>query len=520
MNKLGILIKNYLLLSWGEIKYRKSRGRSSKGSLILIAVLGLFIIFSMTGSAIGQIYSYQPLGAAHLALAYSLLLGMVVSLLMAIMRGAVSNSAADAELLLALPVQRRTVIIAKSCSKYLFEIWPMAVFFLPALIAYAVIIGGGVGLVLRGLLLVLLTPLLTVGVSYILNWLFFKLGGRIKNPQTITTVLTMVFLVLYLVFIFSINTNAVTAADIAELQQGYYAFVPVAWGTEFAVFGSLGGLLLFACVTVLPFLLGVWLYAGIFGRRQRSWHSRSKEIDYRARTPYQALLKKELARYFGSAAYLINTGFGMVLLALLTVVVAVGRDSFLGGLLPQLGGMLPLILILIFCFCIATCYVSACSISMEGASLWILKAAPLRSREVLRAKLTVHLLVTLPLTVVCTLILSLLLRFSPAQSLAAVLLPAAYCLMTGLLGLVVNLKNPKLEWDSEDKVVKQSTAAMLGLLGGIAPAAAVFIPYFLFFAGSISFELLYLIALIVFLLLSAALWLWLRRRGEALFEAL
>ena len=61
------------------------------------------------------------------------------------------------------------------------------------------------GLLLRGILLVLLIPLLSVGLSYLLNWLFFKTGSKIKNPQTVTTVLTMVFLVLYFVFIFTIN---------------------------------------------------------------------------------------------------------------------------------------------------------------------------------------------------------------------------------------------------------------------------------------------------------------------------
>ena len=47
MNKLGILIKNYLLLAWGEIKYKKKKGGRNIGSLALIVVLGAFLIFAV-----------------------------------------------------------------------------------------------------------------------------------------------------------------------------------------------------------------------------------------------------------------------------------------------------------------------------------------------------------------------------------------------------------------------------------------------------------------------------------------
>ncbi len=520
MNKLGILIKNYLLLAWGEMKYKKKKNGRSIGSVALIVILGAFLIFTMGSSAVGQIYAYQPFGMAHIALAYSLMLALVVSLLMAIMRGSMGSNTADAELLLSLPVTRQEVILAKSCSKYIFELWPMVVFFLPAVVAYTVIMDAGLGLLLRGLLLVLLIPLLSVGLSYLLNWLFFKTGSKIKNPQTVTTVLTMVFLVLYFVFIFTINTDVATMADLSEIENTYYSFAPVAWGTEFMLSGAISQLLLFACITVLPFALGVWLYAGIFGRSHRTWHSTKTSIDYRVKTPYQALLKKEVSRYFGSSAYFVNTGFGMVMLLLLTVVVIIGKGSFLADILPFLGNLVPIIIILFACFCIATCYVSACSISLEGKSLWILKVLPVKTRDIFLAKLTNHLIVNLPVTLVCSVALVLVLGLPASQAWAVILLPCAYCLLTGVMGLVINLKNPKLEWDGEDKVVKQSTAAILGMLCGMLPAVIVFVPYFIFLQGLVSWTAIYLIALAFFLCLSLGMWIWVREQGREIFEAL
>ena len=85
---------------------------------------------------------------------------------------------------------------------------------------------------------------------------------------------------------------------------------------------------------------------------------------------------------------------------------------------------------------------------------------------------------------------------------------------------MINLKNPKMDWDGEDKVVKQSTAAILGMLCGMLPAAIVFIPYFVFLQGIVSWTAIYLIALALFICAALIMWLWLRDRGEEIFEAL
>lgn len=522
MNKLIILIKNYLLIFLGELKYKKKTGKMGRfgGSLATVVILGLFLIFIMGSSAAGQIYVYQPFGLAHLGLYNNLLLTLLLSLMLAILRGSMGSSAADAELLLALPLKRQTIIVAKSCSKYLFELWPSLVIFLPALVVYVVIAEAGAAQLLRGLLLFLLIPLLSVGISYILNWLFFKLGSKLKNPQTVTTVLSMVFLAGYLVFTFSLNSGAATAADVSALAERYYAITPLNWGVDFILTGSISGLLLFACLTVLPFIIGVAVYARIFGRSQRTWHSRKKEVDFRQRTPYQALLKKELNRYFGSSAYVVNTAFGMVLLLLLAVVLLIGKDSFMLELIMALGNLFPFILIFIFCFCIATCYTSACSISLEGKSLWILKSLPLSTMDIFRAKLTTNLLVTMPLTFICSLVCALILGLPLRVSVALIVFPLTYCLLTAVLGLIINLLYPKLDWDDEARVIKQSMAAVLALLIGIVPAVVIFVVYFIFLAELMGFFQICLIASVICLLLTAAAWLWLRGKGQRRFEEL
>ena len=233
-------------------------------------------------------------------------------------------------------------------------------------------------------------------------------------------------------------------ADISELEEQYYSFAPIAWGTEFMLTGSIVQLLLFACVTVLPLL-------SAFGSMPASSAAltvpgiRPKLLLITgAEPPYQALLKKEISRYFGSSAYFINTGFGMVMLLILTIVIIIGKNSFLAEILPFLGNLVPVIIILFACFCIATCYVSACSISLEGKNLWILKVAPVRTRDIFLAKLTTHLVVTLPVTLICSIVLVLVLGLPAGQAWPVILLPSAYCLLTGVMGLVINLKNPKM----------------------------------------------------------------------------
>ena len=86
-------------------------------------------------------------------------------------------------------------------------------------------------------------------------------------------------------------------------------------------------------------------------------------------------------------------------------------------------------------------------------------------------------------------------------------------------GLVINLRLPKLDWDSEAQPVKQSAASMAAVFGMMGVTAALAVPCFLL-AGRLNFVGYFSAWTAAFLLSAGLCLLWLKKRGKAMWEAL
>lgn len=310
--------------------------------------------------------------------------------------------------------------------------------------------------------------------------------------------------------------------SVTDIAAHYYTVKPLVWGVGFILSGNLLQLLLFLSITLLPFIVGILLNARIFGVHQKTWHSTKTQVDYRQHSIYSALMGKELRRYFTSTVYLLNTGFGMVMSVLFTVAVLIAGKSVLVQLSNMINAdyIVPLILILVYSFCAGMCYTAACSISLEGRQLWILKAHPVPVKAIFAGKALTNIIITLPLTFICSVVASLYFELSFKYTVAVVLIPSLVCVMSALLGLVINLSFPKLDWDDETRVVKQSMASMLAFLVGVLPMALPFILYFIFLRDTLSFSAISIIAGAFILSLIGLSLLWLKGKGKKIFQAL
>lgn len=109
----------------------------------------------------------------------------------------------------------------------------------------------------------------------------------------------------------------------------------------------------------------------------------------------------------------------------------------------------------------------AVSISMEGRHLWVLKSMPIEERTIFSGKVISQMeLLVLPVMVS---VIVLLIRLE--QPMHIVVLGALLILFEGfgdaLLGLLINLSYPKLDWDRELVVYKRSFSSLLGVVWGI-----------------------------------------------------
>ena len=236
---------------------------------------------------------------------------------------------------------------------------------------------------------------------------------------------------------------------------------------------------MFCLLSAAPVLLTVWLFAKNYQQVLTGLRSHGKRPSYRlgrlrAAGRRKALLRKEAARYFGTPIYLFNTGIGLILLVAAGIAAAVMGGSLREQLALAGLGEFPLLTLAAaaMSFTLSTAAVTGSSVSLEGQNLWILKEAPVSTREVLDGKAAFQLLLTVPCLLVCTLGLVWGLKMSLAEGAVLLLFALAFAGFMALMGLAVNLLFPKLDAVIDMVVVKQSAAAMLSTFGGMIGALA------------------------------------------------
>ena len=146
---------------------------------------------------------------------------------------------------------------------------------------------------------------------------------------------------------------------------------------------------------------------------------------------------------------------------------------------------------------------------MEGKSLWIIKCMPVSARDWLAAKLKVTLVLAIPSILISATLVVIGLHTSLIDTLWAFLIPLAYIFAFGVFGLWLNIRMPRLDWQSEAEAVKQSGSVMVSIFSGMGAAAVPAIV-----AGVTKSPLVAPITFAVLVGFTIAMWSSLVRSGE------
>lgn len=159
------------------------------------------------------------------------------------------------------------------------------------------------------------------------------------------------------------------------------------------------------------------------------------------------------------------------------------------------------------------------SVSLEGKNLWILQSLPVSAADVLSAKVSVQVIFTSVPVLVLSVIGAVVCRLGVLESLMLIILPQTFVILAALLGMVLGLKMPNLNWTSEIVVVKQSLGVLLAILIGYLYAGILIGGYFL--VGVHIGGVPYMAVLsAVTLAASFGVYAWIKNRGGRIFAAL
>lgn len=502
-------------------RYRTGKGGKQKSkagflvyALLMLYVAGVlcFLYFSMMQSLCAPLLS-AGLGWLYFALAgiLAVVLAVVGSVFLT---QATLYEAKDNELLLSLPIPPSKILLARMLSLYVQNFLFGGLVFLPAVIVYGMTTAMSRASLVFCVLLCFLLPLLSLALTCVLAWLTALLTSRMRNKTVFTMVLSLAFFGAYFYFYYQINDYlqlliANSRAVGTNIRKVLYPLYQMGLAAE----GNPKAFLLFAGMSVLLFVAVYYALSRSFIRitttKRGAAKAKYREKALHVSSVNRSLLRKEVRRFTGSAVYMLNCGLGTILLIIGAAAVLIKRTFLmsLAGQIPGIEGLLPVLGCGAICLVTAPNAVTAPSVSLEGKTLWLLQSLPVGGEQILAAKLKLHLLVTVPASILCGIALDIVLRPSVLMAILMLVVPSVFALLCGELGLLLNLRLPKLDWTNEAVAVKQSMSVVVAIFVNWGILIAFAVLYMILPVGSaLSPEVFLLISAVIMATASAALW--------------
>ena len=531
---LKLLLKKQLSEIFHAYYYdpKKNKKRSAAATIAYFVLFGLLMIGVLGGMF--TFLSYSMCFALHtvgMDFLYFAIMGMLAVVLGAF--GSVFNTysglylAHDNDLLLSMPIPVRSIMASRLLSVYLMGLLYSAVVMIPAVVVYLVTARFSVAALIGGIIMTLLVSVFVLVLSCVLGYAVARISLKLKHKSIVTVLISLAFIALYYFCYYkaqsvleNILQNAVIyGAMVKDSAYPLYLFGQVGVGDAKAI-AIVGG------VIIALFVLTCLVLSRSFLRIATATSSSTKKA-YRherakVRPVSRALFSKEFSYFLSCPVYILNCAIGSLFLVILGGLGIAKLGTFMPQVSVMLGDMVetvPAVVVGIVCLAASMNTVTSPSVSLEGKSLWILHSLPVKPWQVLRAKLCVHLAVTLVPALFCSVAISVTAGETPVMvilSAAAVLL---FVYLTALIGLAIGVMRPNLTWTSEVTPVKQSASVIIAMLLGTLYAVAI--GGLIFLCRKVVSPTVYMLAVIaVTAALSIAIRRWISTRGAKLFADL
>ena len=482
MTNLQILLKNNLNILLGGLQGKKQRKSTAAAvSLLILGMIGIFALY--TWQAVSMFNGLgRELGLYDLCMFHGIITALSVTVIIGVMRMAGNAKHNDSDLLLSLPIKKRDIIIAKTINKYLFDLFFSALMLLPYTILYQTYCKPSAWVCVCGVIATLSLPLLSVGISYILDFITTRLFNRMKSASLIKSLFsTFVFILIMALLMAKTFTYGTVQFESMEdyFSNRFFSNMFLKFIIEQKTWAIIGCVLL----TVIPFIVGMFLYSINFGKSFSKFASKNKQLKFnKERSLFANLLRKEFSTYVTTPAWVVNTIIGPISILVVGILFAtVGKDKILQYFGLYVGGeLIAGIIVLIFCALLSMTTLSCCSVSLEGKNVWILKTSPINEKQLFTAKSLVHFVICEPFIIISSIIVGICIKMSIIDFAMVLLIPTLLNAILATGGVFINLCFPKLDFDDETKVVKQSLATLLSILFGMILTALLVGVYYLF----------------------------------------
>ncbi len=433
--------------------------------------------------------------------------------------------AKDNDLLLSMPVPVNSVLFVRLAGVYVMGLMYSLLVMIPAVIVYLINTPFQILSLLFCILIPVVLSVFVLSLSCVLGWLVAMVSSKLKNWKIITVFLSLGFIAVYYCFCGNMNSLLQSILhDPADLGNKVKGFLYPLYQMGKAFEGNVLSMLIFTGIIFAIFAVVYYVLHRSFLRLATA-NLGNKRVIYihkkrECRSIASALCTKEFRRFIGSVNYMLNSGLGLVFMIVAGVFLIIKQEEvfvireFLGD-----EGLLALIACAGICIMISMNDMTAPSISLEGKNLWILQVLPVPAWQVLCAKLSAHLMLSVIPTALLIICIFIVLQASIPYILLISITVVLFSVLMAVLGLVLNLKMPNLNWTNEVIPIKQSASVGLTLFGGWVIVLVLGGAYYLL--HNVMTPVFFLLCTIVLLAMVNALLLkWLIYTGTKIFNNL
>lgn len=534
MKKLISLIKAAMSqdMNLFKVKHKKESGL---GKIIFPLILAFFFMFCIGIYAYGFAEIINPMGLIDVLLSIFIILTAILT----IFEGAYKSQgmlfeAKDSELLFSLPITKKMIFTIRIIKLMTFQFLYNSLFLIPAVIVYGIYKKVDLNFCESSILMIILSPIIPTIIGCIIGYIIKGISSKFKSKRFIQVLLSGSLLlgVLYISFNKDkiLEYIAQNAANIDILIKRIY--YPAVLFSNLINSFNIKELLILLAISIVPAIIFIYLgsiyYFKISSKSTEKGSGKIiivKNNKYKVKTPVKALILKELKRFFSSPVFIINSGFGLVLMVVATIGLVVNSkgliDGFLNGMeleisVETITQQIPKIYFCIVIFMSFMTSITSSMISLEGKNIEITKSLPVSCKKILLAKILTSNIISIPVIIICDIIFFISFKIKILDILLIMSASIIFPTFSAILGLIINLKYPKLDANSDTEIVKQSMSSFIAIFSGVFLGMAT---TGITLIGRSNNNLI-IIELLIYAILDVLLWQYIAKVGTKKFEKL
>ncbi len=402
----------------------------------------------------------------------------------------------DTDSILSLPLKPYQIILARTNVMLILEFAVNILIGLIPLIIYGVKLNCNALYYISVIIGLMLLPILPVIIVSLISMVIMSFSKIIKNKnkfQLFTTLIMLVLVIAFSIGITKIDSETMTDEQMAQTLTSAGSFTDML-KTYFPTFGFLVNsihsnniltLILETVKTIAVTFIGVVIYLlcaqklyfkGLIGSLYSGEKTKRGKVKIKAKSERLGIIYvfKELKILIRNPVYLVQCVLPALIFPVLFIgLIFIASDEELKGITNSLALMLnfnkPLILmglVAIMQFFAMFIYVSITAISREGKNATFIKYIPVPLYKQYIYKIIPNVLMNIFSTLIVLGIARYLLPIEITDLIIVFVISILMNVSLSMLCLIMDLKRPKLQWNTEYAVVKQNMNLIFPMIFG------------------------------------------------------